>query len=224
MNRILKFCMIVPLVLSVAELALAMNVEEGVIGTFEVVAIRNASDVARPADIGPQNEEAIGQTISFTKDGLEMEGMSCQHWEVSMTLVPVTNPEDPMLGDIHVPPTEAPKSAGDQRIGKTYNYNCEGESFLNVYQVDKRVIVIPWQNSSRYLIAEMSLNPEQVSILQSQLKDMKFSEAEPNGEIDENTLRAVATWSNYRLGTDDGYRFKRTAITENLLDTLGVLE
>ena len=223
-TKLLKICMTVPLVLSVTEFAYSMNADEGVIGRFEVVAIRNASDVARPADMGPQTEEVIGQTITFKKDRLEMDGMSCQHWEVSMLLVPVINPEDPMLSDIHVPPAESSKSGGDQRISNSYNYNCEGESFLNVYQVDKRVIVIPWQNSSRYLIAEIPLNPDQVSTLQSQLKDMKFNEQDPTGVIDENTLRAISTWSNYRLGIMDGYRFKRSAITENLLDTLDVLE
>ena len=56
--------------------------------------------------------------------------------------------------------------------------------------------------------------------LQNQLIDMKFYEGAATGELDEATARAVSSYAEYR-GAE--YRFYRAAITENLLDGLGVL-
>lgn len=194
-------------------------------GMYEVVTMRNASNVARALDPLAKKNEAIGQAITFTKKGdLITKGISCDHWEVFASLVPVVNLKDPILADIHVPPTDSPKSSGDQRIGKTYHYKCEDESFLHVYQVDDRVLVIPWENSSRYLIVEKLLSEKQIRKLQSQLKDMKFHHFAPTGMLDDETLKALSSWAQYRLQNDEAYRFQRTAITENLLDALGVLD
>ena len=194
-------------------------------GTFEVVTIRNASDVASQANPMMAKNDVIGQEIIFTEDGgLQMQGLGCDHWEILLSLVEVVNLKDPMLSDIHVAPTDSPLSAGDQRIGKTFHYQCEGEEFMSVHQVDERVLVIPWKNSSQYLIAEKPLSEKQVNRLQAQLKDMKFHHSEPTGILDDDTMQSISAWMQYRLKDSDAYRFKRTAITENLLDTLGVLD
>ena len=194
-------------------------------GTYKVVTTRYASDVARAVDPLAKGNEAIGQEIIFTDEGaLAMKGITCDHWEVFASLVPVVNLKDPMLADIHVPPTDSPKSAGDQRISKIYHYKCEGESFIHVYQVDDRVLVIPWENSSRYLIVEKPLSEKQIIKLQAQLKDMKFHHFSPTGILDNETLKALSSWAQYRLQDYEAYRFQRTAITENLLDALGVLD
>jgi hypothetical protein len=196
-----------------------------IIGTYKVVTMRNASNVARAIDPLANKNEAIGQEITFTDEGaLVMKGIACDHWEVFASFAPVIDTRDPMLSDIHVPPTDSPKSSGDQRISKTYHYKCEGESFIHVYQVDNRVLVIPWENSSRYLIAEIPLSEKQIKTLQAQLKDMKFHHFDPTGILDKETLLALSSWAGYRLQRAEAYRFKRTAITENLLDALGVLD
>ncbi|MEH6628978.1 MAG: hypothetical protein V7739_21280 [Motiliproteus sp.] len=53
---------------------------------------------------------------------------------------------------------------------------------------------------------------------------MKFYYGATTGQVDDDTLRALSSWLLYRLEDDKAYRFKRTLITENLLDALGVLE
>jgi len=196
-----------------------------VTGTYKVVTMRNASNVARTVDPMDGNDDSIGQEITFTeKGGLKMQGITCDQWEVFASLVAVVDTRDPMLADIHVPPTDSPLSAGDQRIGKSYHYKCEEESFLHVYQVDDRVLVIPWKNSSRYLIVEKPLSEKQINKMQAQLKDMKFHHMEPTGTLDDETLYSLSSWARYRLKDTEVYRFKRTAITENLLDALNVLD
>jgi hypothetical protein len=193
-------------------------------GKYKVVTMRNASNVARAIDPLAKNDEAIGQEITFTDKGsLIMKGITCDSWEAFASLVSVIDMRDPMLADIHVPPTDSPLSAGDQRIGKTYHYKCEGESFIHVYQVDDRVLVIPWKNSGRYLIVEKPLSEKQVRKLQAQLKDMKFHHSKPTGNLDDETLHSLSSWALYRLKDTEAYRFKRTAITENLLDALRIL-
>ena len=195
-----------------------------IVGEFKVVTIRNASDVAAlrmPEDIGG---EAIGKVIRFTEAGIEMEGMSCQSWEMFSSSATIVNTDDPILSDIHVEATDSPLSKGEQRIGKSYHYSCEGESVMDVYQVDDRVLVIPWGNGSQYLIVERSLTKEQIIAIQAQLREYKFLEGELTGFLDNKTVGAISAWSHYRLANDDGYVFKRAAITENLLDTFGVLK
>jgi hypothetical protein len=194
-------------------------------GTYKVVTMRNASNVARALDPLAKNDEAIGQEITFTEKGtLKMKGITCDHWEIFASIVSMIDPRDPMLADIHVTPTDSPLSAGDGRIGKDYHYKCEGESFIHVYNVDDRVLIIPWENSSRYLIVEKPLSEKQIRKLQAQLKDMKFHHFDPTGILDDETLKALSSWAQYRLQDDEAYRFKRTAITENLLDALGVID
>lgn len=195
-----------------------------IVGEFKVVTIRNASVVAAvrlPEDIGG---EAIGKVISFTDAGVEMKGMSCQNWEMFSSSATIVNTDDPILSDIHVEAADSPLSKGDQRIGKNYHYSCEGESVMDVYQVDDRVLVIPWGNSSQYLIVERSLTKEQIIAIQAQLRNYKFLEGDLTGFLDNKTVGAISAWSHYRLANDDGYVFKRAVITENLLDTFGVLE
>lgn len=191
-------------------------------GNYSIVTTRVASDVASTAPIGIEESDNIGESVTFNDQGIEMLGLNCVHRPMLMSAVAVINPNDPLLADIHVPPTDSPLSAGDQRIGRIFHYRCEGGRYIHVYQVDERVLVIPWQNSSQYLIVEKPLCEDEITIIQQQLKDHKFLEQDANGKLDEATLSALSSWSHYRLGDDEAYKFKRTAITENLLDTFGI--
>ncbi len=222
MNKMLALLLLMPM------LAMAQEDERleksPIIGDFKVVTIRNASDVSvirMPEEIGG---EEIGNVITFTEEGIEIEGMSCDAWAVFQSLVPVVNTNDPILSDIHVSPADSPLSKGDQRIGKTFHYVCEDESFMHVYQVDDRVLVIPWGNSAQYLIAERDLSKVQITAMQAQLRNHKFLEGDLTGYLDNKTVGAVSAWSHYRLASEDGYVFKRAAITENLLDTFGIFD
>ena len=191
-------------------------------GIYEVVTLRRASDVAAPAS-PIDSDSPIGQTITIGAEGITMTGLACEDWQVSLLTEPAVNLDDPILADINIPPTDSPISSGDQRIMKSYSYHCEGEHFIDLIQVDDRVIVIPWANSSQYLIAEVSLTSEQITQFQKQLKSMKFYHETPDGVLDEETLRAINYWVENRIRNDDYYHFSRPAITENLLDALHVL-
>ncbi len=193
-------------------------------GIYEVVTLRRASDVAAPANPMNDSDSPIGQTITIDTKGIAMTGLACEDWQVSLLTEPVVNLDDPTLADIDIPPTDSPISSGDQRVMKSYSYHCEGEHFIDLIQVDDRVIVIPWANSSQYLIAEVSLTSEQITQFQKQLKSMKFFHSAPNGVLDEETLRAINYWVEDRIRTDDYYHFSRPAITENLLDALHILD
>ena len=74
------------------------------------------------------------------------------------------------------------------------------------------------------LILERPLPEVRIKAYQMQLKSMKFYEGDLTGKLDEETLRASRTWYEYRAELDDTQPTPaRPAITENLLDALGVL-
>ncbi|MCP5088782.1 MAG: hypothetical protein GY952_18485 [Rhodobacteraceae bacterium] len=190
------------------------------VGRFLVVGMRNASDVAAPLEMNGPAEIMQGAVV-LTEDGLTMEGRSCENWSIQSAenVIPFT---DPMLSDVLVGPVNSPTSDGDSRILTHWKYVCEGEHLLSLTQIDERVLVIPWKNSSRYLIAEMPLNTDEVARLQQVLKSYKFYDGEITGQLDDTTISALGFWAEYRSETSQSYRFARTAITQNLLDGMGV--
>lgn len=196
-------------------------------GRFEIVTIRNASDVASTIEARPSlnpQDSPIRQEIEFTSNGIRMQGLDCDEWTVAKIDNPIINLNDPILADLTVNPTDAPLSSGDQRLNRHFSYICEGEPFIQVFQLDDRVIVITWNNSSQYLIAETSLTTAQIKQFQTQLKSMKFYHDEITGKLDTQTLESINSWVAYRLKIESQYAFSRPVITENLLDALGVLD
>ncbi|MCW8887002.1 MAG: hypothetical protein OQK12_17385 [Motiliproteus sp.] len=211
---------------SVDVLADVKNDAHPINGNYRVVAIRNVSAVAHTLEGMNDGSTLIGTEMTFTEDELSFSGLLCRPVLMPLSLLPIIDVFDPMLADIRVPPTDSPLSSGDQRIGKSLRYNCADEKlrYLDVYQVDSRVLVLPWNNGAQYLMAEKPLTEEQIKRLQKQLTDMKFYSGETSGQIDDDTLSALSSWLLYRLEDDSAYRFKRTLITENILDALSVLE
>lgn len=205
-------------------LPLAMPPGEDEREVFEIVSIRNASDVAAVMPPEGFGDDIIGRTIVFTGDGLEMEGASCDDWQRAPLADMPVNAADPMLADTMVEPVGGPASSGDARTMKSWSYSCEGEHVLSLTRVDDRVLIIPWNNGMSYLIAEKPLSDDELLAFQAQLKDMKFLNGEPSGEFDEDTRNALSFYASYRVGGPDAYAFQRAAITENLLDGLNVLD
>ncbi len=193
---------------------------------YRVVTIRNVSAVAHTSKGMNDGGTLIGAEMTFTEDELSFNGLICKQAFMPLSLLPIIDEFDPMLADIRAPPTDSPLSVGDKKIGKSLRYNCADKKhrYLDVYQVDSRVLVLPWNNGAQYLMAEKPLTEEQVIKLQKQLMDMKFYNGKTTGQIDDDTLSALSSWLLYRLEDDNAYRFKRTLITENLLDALSVLE
>lgn len=87
--------------------------------------------------------------------------------------------------------------------------------------MDERVLIAPLDSGLAYLIFERPLSSAEIAKLQFQLKDMKFFSGSPTDSWGEDSLFGLSSYAEYR-GSE--YRFNRTAITENILDGLGVLE
>lgn len=226
MKKIWFSTKIVILSMLVVSNALADKTWESLTGIYEVVSLRNASDVAITIQTKPpisNTDTPIGQTIEFIGKQIKMPGLGCDSWEVRRIDKKIVNLQDPLLADLNVNPTDSPISSGEKRVNLSFAYSCEGEPFLQVFQLDGRVIVIPWANSSQYLIAERPLSAMQIKQFQHQLTSMKFYHGAATGKLDTSTLNSINSWVNYRLLRDDSYSFHRPVISENLLDTLGVI-
>ena len=193
-------------------------------GEYQVVALRSAGDVATMANPG-SGMEWLDQRVSFGEGRLSwLGGQICKLWSVREAEFPVIMLEDPNLSDLAIPPLGSETSSGDKRVNVPVDLLCqdEGERILGSFAIiDARVLVASVLNGTVNLILERPLTEQQVKKLQVQLKDMKFYEGKITGELDEATLGSVGFYAEYR---GSAYRFFRTAITENLLDGLRVLD
>jgi hypothetical protein len=188
-------------------------------GEFVVVALRRASDVHGGPDPG-RAAEWLGTTVSFDERLAWLGGVACERWTPRETTSPPVALADPNLSDLRIGPVGGPNSVGERRIDRAFDLFCGEKRVGSLLLVDRRVAVAPSANGLLNLILERPLTAEQIRRLQTQLKDMKFYSGEPTGRLDEATLRGVALYADYR-GAD--YAFARPAITENLLDALGVV-
>jgi hypothetical protein len=206
-------------------LAQANSAFEEISGEYVIVDVRKNSFVAAPARMPkPEADSPIGKKISFTKDGVVLDGISCQKWQAVKIKPPADISKDSALTDLRLPPTDSPKTDGDKRLSNYFQIDCEGEVFTTLFQADKRVLAMSWSNSELYLILERPLNVSQTGKLQKVLKSMKFYHGALNGIFAAETARAVRAWYRYRLSDDKAAIPLRPAVTENLLDTLRVFK
>lgn len=192
-------------------------------GEYVIVDARMASDVASP--LLSDFEAPIGESITFTQYGIEMDGANCDEWRVNPlgeAILPIHG--DPNLVDLVLGPTDSPITSGDQQEHTGFVALCEEEEVFRIHKVDDRVLVMPTANSAVNLILERPLNELQIKAYQAQLKSMKFYDGDLTGTMDEATLRSSRYWFEYRARLDDTQPIpERPAITENLLDALFVL-
>lgn len=220
-----RFCSILFVLLLSIENSLADSPFDAFAGKYVVVSVRNNSFVAAPLDPAIlETASPIGKSIEFDTRGVLLEGIGCDSWQAKPISSPVDFSTDTMLADLRLPPADSPKSDGDRRVLKYYRITCEGEVFADIYQADNRVLAMSWANSRMYLILERPLSTLQVKKLQSALKLLKFYSGSRNGQFDAMTKSAVRDWYAYRQTNPEIPVPKRPAITENLLDTLKVIE
>jgi len=194
-------------------------------GEYIVVSVRNNSFAAAPAEPGlVEAASPIGKSIEFNTRGVVIEGIGCDSWQAKIISPPMDLSTDTMLADLRLPPSDSAKSKGDRRILKSYRITCEGELFADIYQADSRVLAMSWGNSRKYLILERPLSTTQIKKLQKALKLLKFYSGPKNGQFDTLTKSAVRQWYSYRLANPEISIPERPAITENLLDTLKVID
>ncbi len=189
-------------------------------GQYELVDVRRASDVAG----GPIEESTIrliGSTARFGEK-FDFPGLDgCTSWSVKAASEIPLDENDPVLSDTQIAPIDGDRSAGDKRINLGLKVFCDGEYKISLLKVDERILVVPTASGIAYLIFERSLSDEETKRFQFQLRDMKFYSGSASSSWDEDSFRALSFYAEYR-GAD--YRFARTAISENLLDALGVIQ
>ncbi len=188
-------------------------------GDFVLVDIRRSADAIGPPE-DPSLKWDIGQTLSLAESLTLPDGSGCPSWSAAQADGPAVNIADPILSDTQIGPIDSTRSAGDRVLNRSLELRCGAESALVVLQVDRRVLVTSSPSGLSYLVFEAPLNSTQLQALQGQLQSMKYLEEEPSGEWTDATRSALAYYAEYR-GAE--YRFHRAAITENLLDGLGVL-
>jgi hypothetical protein len=159
--------------------------------------------------------------VTFGPELLYGEGRTCGGWEAVALEVPPVDIADPMLSDLALGPHPGPASTGDHRLNQGLAVLCDGSEVALLLAVDRRVIVVPSPDGAVYAILEKPLSTDEVRRLQQQLRTMKFHLDEPTGELNEASRKAISAYALYRGAA---YRFLPAAITENLLDGLGVLD
>lgn len=192
----------------------------GISGDFTVVAIRRASDVAGGPNDGSA-ENLMGRTAHFGETLQWVDGFECADWSMSETVEPVITVDDPLLSDTQVAPLDGPQSSGDKRQNKNIELLCDGRFIAALLQVDQRILVWSTASGLSNVILERPLAPQQIEAFQRELKSIKFFSGDPATEWDEVSLRSMALYAQYRGAA---YTFNRAAITENLMDGLGILE
>ena len=117
-------------------LFLTNSTAEPLVGHFNIVTARYASDVATTLPGFGEQDSPIGQTITFHTNGLTMEGLACEQWQIIKSDTPSINLNDPILADLTINPTDSHLSSGEHRLLKNYSYLCEGEAFIQAFQID----------------------------------------------------------------------------------------
>lgn len=201
----------------------ALSKLSGFAGEYRVIDARRASDVA--SSIPAPFDAPIGESIEFTRSGIEMSGASCDDWRIDpleASVVPISS--DPNLIDLTLSAADSPNSSGDQQEHAGFVAICEGEEVFRLHKVDDRVLIMPTGNSAINLILERPLTALQLKAYQARLKSMSLYDGDLTGALDEETLAASRSWYIQRSQPDDTEPIPlRPAITENLLDTLDVL-
>lgn len=192
-------------------------------GEYRVIALRKASDVESTSEADADLVDWIGREVSFGDQLQWVDGSSCNSWFVREADQFPLSLEDPNLSDLAIEPL-FPPAHHVFAFATALDFYCDDDGLSRIgslIRVDERVLVASSASGSTNIILEKPLTSAQVSKLQAQLKDMKFYSSEITGELDEATLTSVGFYAEYR---GSKFRFFRTAITENLLDGLGVIE
>jgi hypothetical protein len=189
------------------------------VGTYHIVARRRASDVAGPPD-DPTLEALLVSDADFGDTLQWIDGSTCENWGIGSSAYLPLNLEDPNLSDTQVPPNDPPITVGDKLQNEALTLNCEGSPVAALVKVDERVFIVPTPSGLTNIIFERDLTSNQILRFQEELKTMKFFDGEPTSVWSEAAMAGVGFFSSYK-GAE--FRFQRPAITENLLDGLGVL-
>lgn len=186
-------------------------------GSFVPIAQRRASSVAAP--LAPDHAAPV-ETASFGATLTWIDGTRCAEWHAVPLQESPLDVGDPILSDLALGPLDGPASEGDRRLNLSVEIRCGERTIARLLIVDRLVAVTASANGAIYTILQKTLAADETKRFQAQLKDMKFYLGDATGILDEETAAAAAAYAEYRGAA---YRFAPVAVTENLLDGLGVL-
>ena len=189
-------------------------------GTYEIVAVRRATETAAPLSAFNTEDDPRGNRLTISNGEIEMEDASCEEWSVAAEIGPDVMSRDPMLADLHLENLNDP----EPQTGRAYQLRCEGALEFVVYKADPRAIAILWDNGASYLIAEKPLSGPQIIRFQEQMIDMKFQSGAASPSWTQSGLIGLRSYYAYRTQSKDAFIFERPAITHSLLEGLGVVD
>ena len=179
--------------------------------SYEVVAMRNPSDVAMTMSPGGPSEDAMGKSLILDKELTWIDGQSHANWESGDVATFPLGRSDPMFGDVYWEPE------GVSAKIRTVRYLIGDEEIGRVVYVDAQLALISDPAGAPVYILEKGLSEETALALEAALEDRKFSPGPVDGVIDEQTRRALGFYYEY-LGLK--YRFKTPVISSAILKEL----
>lgn len=190
-------------------------------GPWQLVDLRASQIVATPVSPLDGIDAPIGTRIEITANGPVIEGIDCDDWALELNDQGAGFDFDPILADLRLPGLDADDTAN---TGKVYALKCEGQRVASIYMVGPRVAAAVLRNDTLYAIFERPLSADQVTRLQRALKQTKFRDAAPTGQMDDVTLVQLREYYRYRQVDREAATPRRPAITAHLLEGLDVLE
>ena len=187
-------------------------------GSYEVVAVRRASDVA--VTLGSQEDDRlrrlVGAHVSVGGSNRWYDDRICpSSIRIVSAAGSTVNLDDPNLSDLRVAP-----GPNDGRVNRALSMDCGARpisSIIHLVQIDGRVVVERALNSSAYVILEAPLDAGTARRLEDGLAKAGFDPGPVDGTVDERTRRAVAL---YAQGKGAAFAFDRGVITANVLAAL----
>lgn len=187
-------------------------------GTYEVVGVRRASDVA--TTLASQDDDRlrrlVGTHASIGGSNRWYDARICpQSLRLRGDAGSAVNLDDPNLSDLKIAP-----GPGDARVNRALSMDCGARpagSIIQLLQIDGRVVVERALDSTAYVILEAPLDAGAARRMEDGLAKAGFDPGPIDGIVDERTRRAVAL---YAQSKGAAYAFDRGVITANVLAAL----
>lgn len=184
-------------------------------GTFTVVAVRMASDVASTAPDETTSRWPGNRTVTFDGTLKWIDGSRCSQWSLKVRKTAPVNISDPNLSDTQIGPKPDNE---DARLNQPADLVCGSRRALDALViVDRHLIVVPEPGGRWIWILEKQLDREQALAVEQALKSRGFDPGPIDGILDTKSREALGFYTE-TLGVP--FRFAVPVIGENLLTRL----
>ena len=161
--------------------------------------------VASQALQGIGAESVIAKTIRVQPDGLAIDGIACEKWQIEDIEPPADATNGSSLKDLRL----------GNRVLRAYRIGCGDKYVTTVIQPDRRVLAVSWQNDSMWLVLEKQLYAGQENAIREALLQRGFMVAsDPTPDV------AIRSFYESLLSEKE----KATGIPERPAWTIALLE